>query len=119
MSGSGVSKYGCVLSSSGTSGNTSVGWRDPRNFKHLRGRREEEHEPAAQRVLQRSHRRSRRVLLPDRVAVGGILVEVLEQLQQSQLDALFGGDVGVTQQFMESFSDVSRRVLGTDTNSSA
>lgn len=36
MSGSGVSKYGCVLSSSGTSGNTSVGWRDPRNFKHLK-----------------------------------------------------------------------------------
>lgn len=38
MSGSGVSKYGCVLSNSGTSGNTSVGWREPRNFRHLRGK---------------------------------------------------------------------------------
>lgn len=37
MSGSGVSKYGCVLSSSGTRGNTRVGWREPRNFRHLRG----------------------------------------------------------------------------------
>lgn len=35
MSGSGVSKYGCVLSSSGTNGSTSVGWRDPMNFRHL------------------------------------------------------------------------------------
>lgn len=41
MSGSGVSKYGCVLSNSGTSGNTSVGWREPRNFRHLRGREED------------------------------------------------------------------------------
>lgn len=30
-----MSKYGCVLSNSGTSGNTSVGWREPRNFRHL------------------------------------------------------------------------------------
>lgn len=35
MSGSGVSKYGWVLSSSGTSGNTSVGCREPRNLRHL------------------------------------------------------------------------------------
>ena len=41
-----------------------------------------------------SHTQS--VLLPDRVAIGGIFVEVLQQLQQSQLDALFSGDVGVT-----------------------
>lgn len=34
-------------------------------------------------------------LLPDGVAVGWILVEVLQQLQQSQLDTLLGGDVGV------------------------
>lgn len=40
MSGSGVSKYGCVLSSSGTSGNTRVGWREPRNFRHLEAEEE-------------------------------------------------------------------------------
>lgn len=45
---------------------------------------------AASAVLSHTH------LLPHRVAVSGILVEVLEQLQQSQLDALFSGDVGVT-----------------------
>lgn len=41
MSGSGVSKYGCVLSSSETRGSTSVGWREPTNFRHLRLRKEE------------------------------------------------------------------------------
>lgn len=41
-------------------------------------------------------RERERVLLPDRVAIGRIFVEVLQQLQQSQLDALFSGDVGVT-----------------------
>lgn len=35
MSGSGVSKNGCVLSSSGTKGSTKVGCLLPRNFKHL------------------------------------------------------------------------------------
>lgn len=51
--------------------------------------------------------------LPDGVAVRGVLVEVLQQLQQSQLDALFSGDVGVTKQLVKSFSDVPRRVLHT------
>lgn len=51
------------------------------------------------------------VLLPDGVAVGGVLAEVLEQLQQGQLDALLGGDVGVADQLVQSFSDVPRRVL--------
>lgn len=58
-----------------------------------------------------THTERERVLLPDRVAIGRIFVEVLQQLQQSQLDALFSGDVGVTDQLMESFSDVTRRVL--------
>lgn len=40
MSGSGVSKYGCVLSSSGTNGNTRVGWREPKNFRHLENERQ-------------------------------------------------------------------------------
>lgn len=35
MSGSGVSKKGCVLSSSGTKGSTKVGCLLPKNFKHL------------------------------------------------------------------------------------
>lgn len=43
-----------------------------------------------------THTHTHTDLLPDRVAVGGILVEVLQQLQQSQLDTLFSGDVGVT-----------------------
>jgi len=36
MSGSGVSKNGCVLSSSGTNGSTKVGCLLPKNFKHLK-----------------------------------------------------------------------------------
>lgn len=52
--------------------------------------------------------------LPDGVAVGWILVEVLQQLQQSQLDTLFGGDVGETNQLMESFSDVPGGILEVD-----
>jgi len=43
-----------------------------------------------------THTHTHTHLLPDGVAVSGILVEVLQQLQQSQLDALFSRDVGVT-----------------------
>lgn len=110
MSGSGVSKYGCVLSNSGTSGSTRVGWREPRNFRHLKGK--EDGGGASSQSLELQSRTAGLLLsLPDGVAVGGVLVEVLQQLQQSQLDALFGGDVGVTNQLVESFSDVARRVL--------
>ena len=53
-------------------------------------------------------------LLPDGVAVGGVLAEVFEELQQGQLDALFSGDIGVAQQLMQSLPDVTRRILGTN-----
>ena len=52
-----------------------------------------------------------RVLLPDRVAVCGVLGKVLEQLQQGHLDALLGGHVGVAQQLVERLPDVPVRVL--------
>lgn len=51
------------------------------------------------------------LVLPDRVAVRGVLAEVLEQLQQGQLDALLGGDVGVADELVQSFTDVPGGVL--------
>lgn len=50
--------------------------------------------------------------LPHRVAVTGVLGEILEQLQKCQLDALLSGDVCVAQQLMQGLTDVPRRVLG-------
>lgn len=49
--------------------------------------------------------------LPHRVTVGRVLGQVLQQLQQRQLDALFSRDVRVAQQLMKGLSDVPWWIL--------
>ena len=100
-----------MLSSSGTRGRTSVGCLEPRNFRHLGGK-------TAHPVRKTDVGQERNCclgqgefVLPDRVAVGGVLVEVLQELQQSQLDTLFIRHVGVADQLMERLSDVPGFVL--------
>ncbi len=112
MSGSGVSKYGCVLSSSGTIGSTRVGCRAPRNFKHLECRRKKKKNTENGAGWQRkTDRNSHLNSLPDRVAVGRVLGEVLQEFHEGQLDALFSGHISVAKQLMQGLSNVPRWVL--------
>ncbi len=46
--------------------------------------------------------------LPDGVAVGRVLGEVLQELHEGQLDALFSGHISVAEQLVQGLANVPR-----------